>query len=160
MSGLNDGGGQFAAPWLAFETSAVAQGFLTDSEIDRLIAEHAPLLTEAKLGAGSEGAVSYDRGASSLPALCDLTYSIRRRLPAMTTARLRQLQSIDEVAKACGLDAAQIVAYAEAGSQAALYTVLRIPKRGHRRQGTFRIVYRANSTTLSNESKGWCSSRS
>ena len=36
-----------------FQTVATAKGFLTDSEMDRLVAEHAPLLTEAKLGAGA-----------------------------------------------------------------------------------------------------------
>ena len=35
-----------------FSSHAVAPGFLTDAEIDRLIAEHASLVTEGKLGAG------------------------------------------------------------------------------------------------------------
>lgn len=39
-----------------FETLATATGFLTDAEIDRLVAEHAPRLTEGKLGAGAANA--------------------------------------------------------------------------------------------------------
>ena len=35
-----------------FQPFATAEGFLTDAEMDRLIADHAPLLAEAKLGAG------------------------------------------------------------------------------------------------------------
>ena len=36
-----------------FEPVATAKGFLSDSEIARLIAEHEPLLAEGKLGAGA-----------------------------------------------------------------------------------------------------------
>jgi predicted 2-oxoglutarate/Fe(II)-dependent dioxygenase YbiX len=39
-------------PLPPFEPVATAKGFLSDSEIDRLITENAPLLTEGKLGAG------------------------------------------------------------------------------------------------------------
>jgi predicted 2-oxoglutarate/Fe(II)-dependent dioxygenase YbiX len=39
-----------------FQPFATAQGFLTDQEIDRLIAEHLPLLSEAKLGPGNTNA--------------------------------------------------------------------------------------------------------
>jgi len=39
-----------------FETFATAPGFLSDAEIDRLIAEHAPLLREGQLGAGGSNA--------------------------------------------------------------------------------------------------------
>jgi len=39
-----------------FPSHATTTGFLTDSEIDRLIAEHAPLLTEGQLGAGGTNA--------------------------------------------------------------------------------------------------------
>jgi PKHD-type hydroxylase len=39
-----------------FENFATATGFLSDAEIDRLIAEHAPLVAEGKLGAGDENA--------------------------------------------------------------------------------------------------------
>lgn len=39
-----------------FETHATAEGFLTDAEIEQLIAAHAPLLAEAKLGAGAMSA--------------------------------------------------------------------------------------------------------
>jgi PKHD-type hydroxylase len=35
-----------------FQSHAIAEGVLTDAEIDRLIAEHQSLLTEGKLGAG------------------------------------------------------------------------------------------------------------
>jgi predicted 2-oxoglutarate/Fe(II)-dependent dioxygenase YbiX len=39
-----------------FETHATAEGFFSDAEIERLIAEHAPLIEEAKLGAGAKAA--------------------------------------------------------------------------------------------------------
>lgn len=39
-----------------FEMFATARGFLSDAEIDRLIAEHAPLLKEGQLGAGGSNA--------------------------------------------------------------------------------------------------------
>lgn len=39
-----------------FQPYATAQGFLTDEEMDRLIAEHAPLLTEGRLGLGNTSA--------------------------------------------------------------------------------------------------------
>ena len=39
-----------------FETHATAEGVFTDAEMDRLIAEHAPLLEEGKLGAGATAA--------------------------------------------------------------------------------------------------------
>jgi predicted 2-oxoglutarate/Fe(II)-dependent dioxygenase YbiX len=39
-----------------FETMVAASNFMSASEIDRLIEEHAPLLAEAKLGAGATNA--------------------------------------------------------------------------------------------------------
>jgi PKHD-type hydroxylase len=39
-----------------FENFATATGFMSDAEIDRLIAEHAPLVAEGKLGAGDANA--------------------------------------------------------------------------------------------------------
>jgi predicted 2-oxoglutarate/Fe(II)-dependent dioxygenase YbiX len=39
-----------------FQASATAQGFLSDQEIDRLIADHAPSLAEGKLGFGNTDA--------------------------------------------------------------------------------------------------------
>jgi predicted 2-oxoglutarate/Fe(II)-dependent dioxygenase YbiX len=39
-----------------FETMVAASNFISASEIDRLIEEHAPLLAEAKLGAGATNA--------------------------------------------------------------------------------------------------------
>jgi predicted 2-oxoglutarate/Fe(II)-dependent dioxygenase YbiX len=39
-----------------FETMVAASNFISAGEIDRLIAEHAPLLAEAKLGAGATNA--------------------------------------------------------------------------------------------------------
>ena len=40
-----------------FQPFAVAQNFLSDEQIERLIAEHAPSLTEAKLGLGDSNAI-------------------------------------------------------------------------------------------------------
>jgi predicted 2-oxoglutarate/Fe(II)-dependent dioxygenase YbiX len=42
-----------APPLPPFQPFATAQGFLSDQEMDRLIAEHLPLLDEAKLGPGN-----------------------------------------------------------------------------------------------------------
>lgn len=67
----------------------------------------------------------------------------------MTTARLHELQTILDVARACGLDVARIEAYAEVSDQTALYSLMRIPKRGYKRVGTYRIVYEAKSKVLS-----------
>lgn len=39
-----------------FESHATAEGFFSEAEIDRLIAEHGPLIEEAKLGAGAKSA--------------------------------------------------------------------------------------------------------
>jgi PKHD-type hydroxylase len=39
-----------------FQPFATAAGFLTDAEIDRLVAEHAPLVTDGKLGRGGTNA--------------------------------------------------------------------------------------------------------
>jgi RNA-directed DNA polymerase len=67
----------------------------------------------------------------------------------MTTARLADLQTLDDVAQACGIESTRIVTFAETANQAALYTVLRIPKRSAKRRGSFRTVYKANSDALS-----------
>ena len=39
-----------------FESFATATGFMSDAEMDRLVAEHAPLVGEGKLGAGDANA--------------------------------------------------------------------------------------------------------
>lgn len=68
----------------------------------------------------------------------------------MTIARLRDLKTLEEVAMACGTEGARIQTYADAAIQAAFYQLLRIPKRGPKRNGTHRVVNKALNTALSN----------
>lgn len=67
----------------------------------------------------------------------------------MTNARLHELQTMDEVAKACGLGVAGIEAYAGESNQANLFWLIKIPKHGRKRRGTHRIVYKARRPELS-----------
>ncbi len=67
----------------------------------------------------------------------------------MTTAKLHQLHTVQDVARACGLDSSTVNEYAETTDQASLYWILRIPKRGRGRAGNHRIVYSAKSGVLS-----------
>ncbi len=67
----------------------------------------------------------------------------------MTIARLSDLQSLEEVALACGIEPTRIEAFAKIAPQAASYSVLKIPKRSVKRRNAFRTVYKANSEALS-----------
>jgi hypothetical protein len=68
----------------------------------------------------------------------------------MTTACLHQLQTLDEVAIACGIQRKRIEKFAGAADQSALYKVLLIPKRSRKRPRDFRTVHKARSTVLAN----------
>lgn len=61
----------------------------------------------------------------------------------MTTAKLRDLQSIDDVARACGVEADFIREYSESANQQSHYEILKLPKKGKRRQGEYRVVFAA-----------------
>lgn len=66
----------------------------------------------------------------------------------MTVTKLQDLKSIDDVARASGVEADFISAYAESENQATYYTALKIPKRGKRRRGEFRVVFAAHENRL------------
>lgn len=66
----------------------------------------------------------------------------------MPIAKLVNLQSLDDVAVACGTDLQLLKTYAEAAEQHPLYRVIKIQKRGNHR-GRFRVVYAATKDWLS-----------
>ncbi len=66
----------------------------------------------------------------------------------MAVPRFSELLDVDEVARASGIAAADIQAYATAVEQAAFYECIRIPKRGRKRVGQFRVVHKANHEWL------------
>jgi Reverse transcriptase (RNA-dependent DNA polymerase) len=57
--------------------------------------------------------------------------------------RFVDLQSEEELARAVGVPASRIVEYAKAADQTAYYQLIKIPKRGYKRRGQFREVYKA-----------------
>lgn len=59
----------------------------------------------------------------------------------MTIAKLRDLKSVHDVARACGVEADLISEYAESPSQQSYYNVLKLAKRGKHRKGEFRVVF-------------------
>ncbi len=67
----------------------------------------------------------------------------------MTAARFSDLRDINELARAVGTPADRIMSYADDRNQASAYTQLKIPKRGRKRRGQFRIVYKAKQEWLS-----------
>ncbi len=90
-------------------------------------------------------------GVISRPYFETLLIPSNRRHPKflMTTARFSELHDISELARAVGVPAEQIRSYAGASDQALSYTRLKIPKRGRKRRGQFRVVYKANQEWLS-----------
>jgi hypothetical protein len=66
----------------------------------------------------------------------------------MTTAILINLKSLDDVARACGIERDFIEAYSNSQDQKSFYNVLKIRKRGRRRKGEFRIVFEAREGRL------------
>lgn len=68
-------------------------------------------------------------GLSSNPSIKTwLTYPISS-LPPMSTSKLRDLKSIDDVARACGIEVEFIQGYAESKEQHRYYDALKISKR-------------------------------
>ncbi|MCT7310091.1 reverse transcriptase family protein [Ralstonia sp. CHL-2022] len=66
----------------------------------------------------------------------------------MTKAKLRDLKSIDDVARACGVEPDFISTYADSDNQQAYYNALKLPKRGKRRRGEYRVVFAAQESRL------------
>jgi hypothetical protein len=66
----------------------------------------------------------------------------------MTTSRFSDLLDLDTLARATGVGLAKIESYARSNIQAEAYQLLKIPKRGRRRAGQFRLVYKARQQWL------------
>lgn len=72
----------------------------------------------------------------------------------MTIPRFSDLQDVDELSRAVGKPASDIVRYAQSSDQASFYTLVKIPKRGRKRRGEFRVVHRANEDWLAQLHRG------
>lgn len=72
----------------------------------------------------------------------------------MSTSKLRDLKSIDDVARACGVEPEFIREYAEGKEQQSYYDALRLSKKGKRRRGEFRIVFSAREERLKQLHRG------
>lgn len=66
----------------------------------------------------------------------------------MTTAKLNDLRSLDDVARACGIEPEFIEAYSASQNQKLVFTALKLRKRGRRRNGQYRIVFAAREARL------------
>jgi hypothetical protein len=66
----------------------------------------------------------------------------------MTIAILTDLKSLDDVARACGIERDFIEAYSNSQDQKSFFTALKLHKRGRRRKGEFRIVFEAREGRL------------
>lgn len=66
----------------------------------------------------------------------------------MTTAILKNLKSLDDVARACGIESDFIETYSNSPNQKSFFNALKLRKRGRRRQGEFRIVFEAREGRL------------
>ena len=66
----------------------------------------------------------------------------------MTTSRLRELKTIDDVARACGVEADFVQEYVESENQQSYYDALKLSKKGKRRRGEFRVVFAAREERL------------
>ena len=62
----------------------------------------------------------------------------------MTTRRLKDIHTAQELAQAIGVSDSKIYEYAVSGRQEGFYEKLEIPKRGRNRMGEFREVYKAS----------------
>ncbi len=74
--------------------------------------------------------------------------------PNMTQSRLFELSEIDDLARAVGVPASLIDAYANAPRQIDAYTVLMISKKGHKRRGQYRTAFWADEEWLSQLHRG------
>lgn len=66
----------------------------------------------------------------------------------MTTAKLRDLKNIVDVARACGVEPDFIREYAESTEQTSYYEALKLSKKGKRRRGEYRVVFAARKEWL------------
>ena len=66
----------------------------------------------------------------------------------MTTATLKDLKSLDDIARACGIEHDFIEAYSNSPNQKSYFSILRLRKHGRRRKGEFRIVFEARERRL------------
>jgi len=66
----------------------------------------------------------------------------------MTTTKLKDLKSLDDVARACGIEPDFIEAYSNSKNQKSFYNVLKLPKHGRRRKGEYRVVFEARENRL------------
>jgi len=66
----------------------------------------------------------------------------------MTTAKLKDLKSLDDIARACGIERDFIEAYSNSQNQKSFFTALKLRKRGRLRKGEFRIVFEAREGRL------------
>ena len=66
----------------------------------------------------------------------------------MTTAKLKDLKSLDDVARVCGVERDFIETYSSSQNQQSFFKVLKLTKRGKRRQGEYRIVFDAHEHRL------------
>lgn len=67
----------------------------------------------------------------------------------MTAAKLTQLHDLDGLARATGVSSECILLYADSVKQAYHYKLLSIPKRGRKRRGEYRSVYKSLNNELS-----------
>lgn len=61
----------------------------------------------------------------------------------MTIAKLRDFNNLDEIGRACGVAPEFIEGYASSSNQSGYYKIIKIPKRGKKRQGEYRVVFKA-----------------
>lgn len=66
----------------------------------------------------------------------------------MTTAKLKDLKSLDDVARACGVERDFIEAYSNSQYQKSFFNPLKLSKRGRRRKGEYRVVFEAHEQRL------------
>lgn len=66
----------------------------------------------------------------------------------MTTASLKNLKSLDDVARACGVERDFIEVYSNSRNQTSFFIALKLPKRGRHRKGEYRIVFDAREQRL------------
>lgn len=67
----------------------------------------------------------------------------------MTTAKLQNIKSLEDIARACGVEPNLIRDYAQSSSQSKYYDTLKLAKHGKRRKGEFRVVFSAKFAWLS-----------
>jgi len=72
----------------------------------------------------------------------------------MTTSKLRDLNTVDDVARACGVEADFVREYAESEEQRTYYKALKLSKKGKRRRGEFRVVFAAHEDRLKQLHRG------